>query len=224
MAPASSTRTRAPCTRADRSPLNGPESSSDERSSTPARGGGKGGEHLHSDQTWTYFEDHPRHLTRYSNLPCGHKQDRERGSVSGCFNKEGNKLRKKKERDVRVSRETDLPAPLLLDVLHRKDVLSRGGDLHLDDGTSSSPRLRVWSRPGFSAPPLMWFSGANPPSSLAFAATPSAGELGEAARKTIHAHRRARDVRGGGGSNGGGLFPCCVWNPSEKLVSRNSLL
>lgn len=43
-------------------------------------------------------------------------------------------------------------------------------------------------------------------------------------QKTLHANRRARDVRHGGGSNGGGLFPCCFCHLSEILTSHNSLL
>lgn len=89
-----------------------------------------------------------------------------------------------KKRLVRA--ETDLSAALLLDVLHRKDVLSRGGYLHLDSSSPAARFLAFWSRLIRSLRPFFCCSssdvstGATPSScvsSLAFAATPSAGEL-----------------------------------------------
>lgn len=36
-------------------------------------------------------------------------------------------------------------------------------------------------------------------------------------QKTLHANRRWRDVRRGGGNKGGGLFPCCFQVLTEKV-------
>lgn len=95
---------------------------------------------------------------------------------------------------------TNLSAAPLFDALYRKDVLSRGGYLHLDNRNSSaafSPSafgitLSVLSS-RFSPLLLLWcVSQEQPPpppspncvSSLAFAATPSAGELEKQSENT----------------------------------------
>lgn len=105
---------------------------------------------------------------------------------------------------------TDLPAALLLDALHRKDVLSRGGQLHFPTGarqrSSSAPSPLLYVSDTVSANPSQWFyffplppaaprctsRDANqkrgryflPPAlSVLLTVTPSAGRVQAAARK-----------------------------------------
>lgn len=121
---------------------------------------------------------------------------------------------------------TNLSAALLLDALHRKDVLSRGRYLHLDRRNSSAAFLLAvlcfWGhllrsiRPLFCCSPSDVTHQRNPlllrlltAPLLSLSLRLLLQEKLRSSQKTLHADRRPPDVRHGGGDHGAGLFPCC---------------
>lgn len=133
---------------------------------------------------------------------------------------------------------TNLSAALLFDALYRKDVLSRGGYLHLYNRNSSAAFFPFcfWYHLIRSIKPFSSCSSSgvihksNPLLlRLLTASLPSLllrlllRESWRSSQKTLHPNRRSPDVRHGGGSNGDGLFPCCLWYLSEVFQSNTSL-